>query len=96
MTRERYSDEFQQLVPEQSFEDELARQYLAVALDANEIARTASHAASDAAAAARLQARVAMVALIIATLALAVSIVTPEAIKAYLATHPWQTWLSAG
>ena len=95
MTRDRYSEELQQLVPEQSFEDELARQHLAVARDANEIARAASYSASDAAAAARSQARLAIAALIIATLALVVSIVTPDTIEAYLATHPWQYWFSA-
>jgi hypothetical protein len=42
MTTERYPEEFQ-LAPEQSFEDELTRQHLAVALAANEIARSASY-----------------------------------------------------
>jgi hypothetical protein len=55
------------LAPEQSFEEELAKQHLAVARDANEIARSASYIASDAAAAARLQARIAIAALIIAS-----------------------------
>jgi hypothetical protein len=94
MTTERYPEEFQ-LAPEQSFEDELARQHLAVALDANEIARSASYSASDAAAAARSQRRIAIAALIIATLALVVSVVTPDAIQSYVATHPWQSWFSA-
>jgi hypothetical protein len=94
MTNERYSEEFQ-LAPEQSFEDELARQHLAVARDANEIARFASYSASDAAAAARLQGRVAKAALIIAILALAISVITPAAIQSYLAKHPWQSWFAA-
>jgi hypothetical protein len=93
MTVERYPEEFQ-LAPEQSFEDELARQHLAVAREANEIARSASYSASDAAAAARLQARIAIAAFIIATFALVVSVVTPDAIKSYLAAHPWQSWFS--
>jgi hypothetical protein len=93
MTKERYPEEFQ-LAPEQSFEDELARQHLAVARDANEIARSASYYASDAAAAARLQGRIAIAALIIATLALVVSVVTPGAIESYLAAHPWQSWFA--
>jgi hypothetical protein len=54
------------------------RQQLAVARDANEIARSAAYAASDAAAAARSQAHIAKVPLIIATIALFVSITTPE------------------
>jgi hypothetical protein len=62
MTIERYPEEFQQLAPEQSFEEELPRQHLAVAREANEIARSASYSASDAAAAARLQGRVAIAA----------------------------------
>jgi hypothetical protein len=95
MTTQRYSEEFHGLSPEQSFEDELARQHLAVAQDANEIARAAAYAANDAAAAARWQARISMAALIIATLALVVSIVTPNEIESYLAAHPWQTWFSA-
>jgi hypothetical protein len=95
MTIERYPEEFQQLAPEQSFEEELAKQHLAVARDANEIARSASYFASDAAAAARLQARIAIAALIIATLALVVSVVTPDAIKSYVAAYPWQSWFSA-
>ena len=93
MTTERHPEEFQ-LAPEQSFEDELARQHLAVARDANEIARSASYYASDAAAAARSQRRIAIAAVIIATLALVVSVVTPDAIKSYLAAHPWQSWFA--
>lgn len=58
MTRQRYREEFEQLDPEKSFEEEIARQHLAFARDANEIARSASYAASDAAAAAQLQARI--------------------------------------
>jgi hypothetical protein len=93
MTDERYRDEFQ-LAPEQSFEEELARQHLAVAQDANEIARAASYSASDAAAAARLQRRIAIAALIIAILALVVSVITPAAIESYLAAYPWQSWFA--
>jgi hypothetical protein len=93
MTDERYREEFQ-LAPEQSFEEELARQHLAVAQDANEIARAASYSASDAAAAARLQRRIAVAALIIAILALVVSVITPAAIESYLAAYPWQSWFS--
>jgi hypothetical protein len=91
MTDQRYPEEFQ-LAPEQSFEDELARQHLAVARDANEIARSAAYYASDAAAAARMQRRIAVAALIIAILALVVSVITPATIESYLATHPWQSW----
>ena len=93
MTAERYPEEFQ-LAPEQSFEDELARQHLIVAREANEIARSAAYFASDAAAAARSQRRVAIAALIIAIFALVVSIITPAAIESYLAAHPWQSWLA--
>ena len=93
MTAERHPEEFQ-LAPEQSFEDELARQHLVVAREANEIARHASYSASDAAAAARSQRRIAIAALVIAMLALVVSVVTPAAIETYLAAHPWQSWFA--
>jgi hypothetical protein len=61
-----------------SLEREIGRQQLAVARDANEIARSAAYAATDAAAAARSQAHIAKAPLIIATIALFVSITTPE------------------
>jgi hypothetical protein len=69
-----------------SLEQEIGRQQLAVVRDANEIARSASYAASDAAAEARSYAHTARAALIIATIALLVSIITPEKITAYLRT----------
>ena len=94
MTRQRYREEFEQLDPEKSFEEEIARQHLAFARDANEIARSASYAASDAAAAAQLQARIAIAALMIATIALAVSVVTPDKITSLLAAQYWSSWLS--
>jgi hypothetical protein len=72
-----------------ALEREIRRQELAVAHEANELARSCSYAASDAAAAARSQARTAWAALVIATIALAVSIIRPEKIMAYLAN-----WLS--
>jgi hypothetical protein len=93
MATQRYPEDFQQLAPEQSFEDQLARQHLAVAQDANEIARSASYAASDAAAAARLQARVAIAALLIAITALVVSVATPDRIKSFLIAQ-WLSWFS--
>jgi hypothetical protein len=77
-----------------SLEREIGRQQLAVAREANEVARSASYAASDAAAAARSQARTAWAALIIATIALLVSIMTPEKIATYLSSKPWVSWLS--
>jgi hypothetical protein len=77
-----------------SLEREIGRQHLAVAREANEIARSVSHAASDAAAAARSQARTAWAALIIALIALAVSIITPEKITAYASSIPWASWSS--
>jgi hypothetical protein len=91
LTTHRYREDFEQLGPVKSFEEEIARQYLAVARDANEIARSAAYAASAAAAAARLLAYIAMAALIIAVSALVVSIVTPDKIKSYLATQPWSS-----
>jgi hypothetical protein len=68
------------------------RQQLAVARDANEIARSAAYAASDAAAAARSQAHITRAPLIIATIALFVSITTPEKIVAYVSSKPWVSW----
>jgi hypothetical protein len=58
-----------------SLEREIGRRQLAVARDANEIARFASYAASDAAAAARSHSRTASAALIVTTIALLVSII---------------------
>jgi hypothetical protein len=72
-----------------SLEREIGRQQLAVARDANEIARSASYAASDSAAEVRSYARAARAARIIATIALLVSIITPEKITAYLSSKPW-------
>jgi len=72
-----------------ALEREIRRQELAVAREANELARICSYAASDAAAAARSQARTARAALVIAVIALAISIVTPERTAAYLSY-----WLS--
>ena len=89
MTEQNHHDEFEQLRADRAFEEELGRQHLAVAREANEIARTASYAASDAAAAARFQARVSIAALIIATIALVVSVVTPARIA-----FEAQFWLS--
>lgn len=76
-----------------ALEREIGRQQLAVALDANEIARSAAYAASDAAAETRSHARTARAALIIAVIALLVSIITPERIAAYLFSNPWVTSL---
>jgi hypothetical protein len=89
VTDQNYHDEFDQPDPNRLFEEEIARQQLAVTVNASEIARAAAHAASDAAAAARLQARVSIAALIIAIIALVVSIVTPSEIAAYLDMHSW-------
>ena len=47
---------------------------------------------SDAAAAARSQAHIAKAPLIIATIALFVSITTPEKIAAYVSLKPWVSW----
>jgi hypothetical protein len=80
-----------------SLEREIGRQQLAVARDANEIARSAAYAANDAAAAAaaaRSQAHIAKAPLIIATIALFVSIITPEKIAAYVSSKPWVSWFS--
>jgi cytochrome c biogenesis factor len=85
MTMHHYREDFSQRAPEKSFEEEIVRQHLAVARDANEIARSAAYAASAAAAAARLLAYIAMAALIMAVSALVVSIVTPDKIRSYLA-----------
>ena len=89
MTSQAYHDEFEQSGADRLFEEEIGRQHLAVARDANEIARAASYAASDAAAAARLQARISIAALIIAAIALVVSVVTPSRIA-----FEAQSWLS--
>jgi hypothetical protein len=89
VTSQAYHDEFEQSGGDRSFEQEIGRQHLAVARDANEIARAASYAASDAAAAARFQARISIAALIIATIALVVSVVTPSRI-----VFEAQSWLS--
>ena len=88
--------DFQQWLNEQdaSLEREIGRQHLAVAREANEIARSVSYAASDAAAAARSQARTAWAALIIAIIALSVSVITPEKITAYVSSKPWASWFS--
>ena len=91
MTEQNHHDEFEQLHADRAFEEEIGRQHLAVARDANEIARAASYAASDAAAAARFQARVSMAALIIATIALVVSVVTPARIASYVDAQSWQS-----
>jgi hypothetical protein len=96
MTMHRYREDFEQPGLERSFEDEIARQHLAVARDANEIARSASYAASAAASAARLLAYIAMGALIVALTALVISIVTPDKINSYLAKQPWSSWYSPG
>jgi hypothetical protein len=89
VTRQAYHDEFEQSGTDRLFEEEIGRQHLAVARDANEIARTASYAASDAAAASRLQARISIAALIIATIALVVSVMTPARIASYIDAQPW-------
>ena len=89
MTSQAYHDELEQSGTDRAFEEEIGRQHLAVARDANEIARAASYAASDAAAAARFQARVSMAALIIATIALVVSIMTPARIASYVDAQSW-------
>jgi hypothetical protein len=88
VTGQAYHDEFEQSGADRLFEEEIGRQHLAVARDANEIARAASYAASDAAAAARLQARISIAALIIAAVALVVSVVTPARIA-----FEAQSWL---
>jgi hypothetical protein len=84
-----HRDEFEQLRTNKLFEEEIGKQQLAVARDANEIARAACFAASDAAAAARLQARISIAALIIAAFALAVSIITPSRIASYMDAQSW-------
>jgi hypothetical protein len=89
VTSQAYHDELEQSGTDRLFEEEIGRQHLAVARDANEIARAASYAASDAAAAARLQARISMAALIIATIALVVSAVTPARIASYVDVQSW-------
>jgi hypothetical protein len=89
MTRQRHHDELEQPGADRLLEEEIGRQQLAVARDASEIARAASYAASDAAAAARLQARISMAALIIATIALVVSIVTLSRIVSYVDAQSW-------
>jgi hypothetical protein len=94
MTMHRYREDFEQSTTERSFEEELARQHLAVARDANEIARAASYAASAAASAARLLAYIAMTALFIAVSALVISVVTPEKIKSYFAAQAMPSWSS--
>jgi hypothetical protein len=94
MTMHRYREDFEEQGPAKTFEEEMARQHLAVARDANEIARSASYAASAAAAAARLLAYIAMAALIMAVSALVVSVVTPDRIKSYLTTQPSSSWSS--
>ena len=91
MTKPGHYDEFEQLDASRSLEEEIGRQQLAVARDANEIARAASYAASDAAAAARLQARISIAALIVATIALVVSVVTPSGIASYVDAQSWQS-----
>jgi hypothetical protein len=73
-----------------SLEREIGRQEPAVARDTNEIARSAAYAASDAV---RSQAHIAEAPLIIATIALFVSIITPEKIAAYV-SKPWVSWPS--
>lgn len=72
-----------------ALEREIRRQELAVAREANELARSCSYTASDAAASVRSQARTAWAALVIATIALVVSIIRPEKIIASLSF-----WLS--
>ena len=94
MTMHRYREDFEQPGTERSFEEVLAMQHLAVARDANEIARSAAYAASAAAAAARLLAYLAMMALIVAVTALVISVVTPEKIKSYLAAQAMPSWSS--
>lgn len=89
MTEQNLHDEFEQSRTGRLFEEEMGRQHLAVARDANEIARAASYAASDASAAARLQARISIVALIIATIALVVSVMTPDRIASYVDAQSW-------
>jgi hypothetical protein len=89
MTKQPYHDEFEQSDADRSFEEEIRWQHLVVAHDANEIARAASYAASDAAAASRFQARVSIAALVIATIALVVSVVTPARIASYVDAQPW-------
>src|SRR5215475_13040834 len=85
--RHRYA---QELLREQrtSFERQIWQQQLAVAREANELARSCSYAASDAAAAARSHAHIARAALIIATIALLVSVVTPQKIAVYVSSKP--------
>jgi len=92
MTIERYRQDLVHLSPEASFEEEIMRQHLAVARDANEIARSASYAAAAAASAARLLAFIAMGALIVALTALAISVVTPDRINSYLSKQSWSFW----
>jgi hypothetical protein len=89
VTGQRHHDDFDQLGTSGLFEEEIGRQQLAVARDANEIARAASYAASDAAAAARLQARISIAALIIAAAALVVSVMTPSRIASYMGAQSW-------
>jgi hypothetical protein len=89
MAQQNHHDEFEQAGRERSFDEEIGRQHLAVARDANEIARAASYAASDAAAAARFQARVSIAALIVAAIALAVSVMTPARIASYIDAQSW-------
>jgi hypothetical protein len=85
MNMHHYREDFEQAGPDKLFEEEIARQYLAVARDANAIVRSASYAASAAAHAARLLAYIAVAALVIAISSLAVSVVTPAKIESYLA-----------
>jgi hypothetical protein len=89
MTMHRYREDFEQLSLETSFEEEIARQHLAVGRDANEVVRSASYAAAAAASAARLLAYIAMGALIVALTELVISVVTPDRINSYFAAQPW-------
>jgi hypothetical protein len=89
VTRQGHHDDFEQPGTSRLFEEEMGRQQLAVARDANEIARAASYAASDAAAAARLQVHISIAALIIATAALVVSVMTPSKIASYMGAQSW-------
>jgi len=89
MTEQSHHDELDQLDANRLFEEEVARQQLAVTRNASEIARAASHAASDAAASARLQSRVSIAALIIAIIALVVSVMTPSKIASYIDAQSW-------
>jgi len=71
-------------IQQAAVERDIGRQQLAVAHEANELARSCSYAASDAAAAARSQARTARAALIVAIIALVISIIRPEKIADYV------------